>query len=129
MEKKTKHNIPPIIVIKTKVNTTTNANVLQTSEYKVKQSWQNIILLGEWVWNKSHQGVNRKPKPTPNHCSLWKHKGHFHDHVANHYEFNITTKYIKKITLQKGVKYEGVPLMLKYLDPLDNHILLRRKLG
>jgi hypothetical protein len=40
------------------VNTTTNANVLQTSEYKVKQSWQNIILLGEWVWNKSHQGVN-----------------------------------------------------------------------
>jgi hypothetical protein len=33
MEKKTKQNIPPIIVINTKVNTTTNANVLQTSEF------------------------------------------------------------------------------------------------
>jgi hypothetical protein len=57
MEKRANHT-PPIIVINKEVKITTNANVLQTSEYKVKQSWQNIILFGEQVWNKFYQGAD-----------------------------------------------------------------------
>jgi hypothetical protein len=46
-----------------KIIATTNANLLQNNEFKVKQSWKNILLLGEWVWNKVVQSSNRKLDP------------------------------------------------------------------
>jgi hypothetical protein len=55
---------------------TINANVLQTSESKVRQSQQNVLLLGEWVWSRSNQGVDQEPKPTPNCYSFYKHEHH-----------------------------------------------------
>ncbi len=55
---------------------TTNANVLQTNEFRVKQSQQNVLLLREWVWSRFNQGVNQKPKPSPNCYSFYKHERH-----------------------------------------------------
>jgi hypothetical protein len=40
------------------MKTITNANVLQISEFKVKQSQQKLFLPGTWVWSRFYQGAN-----------------------------------------------------------------------
>ncbi len=49
---------------------TTNANVLQNSKSKVRHSWQNVLLFGEWIWSGYVQGADQKPKLTPSCCSF-----------------------------------------------------------
>jgi len=42
LENKAKHNIPPIMMIHTKMRITTIANVLQNNESITRQSWHNM---------------------------------------------------------------------------------------
>ncbi len=63
MEIRIENNIPLSTLPNVKIIATTNANVLQNNEFKVRQSWQNIHLLGEWVWNKVVQNANNKLDP------------------------------------------------------------------
>ncbi len=46
LENKVECNTPPITLIHTKMRIITSVYVLQTNESMVKQSWQNILLLG-----------------------------------------------------------------------------------
>ncbi len=55
-------NTPPIIVIHIEMRTKISVNVLQTNEFRVRQSQQNVLLLREQIWSKFNQGEGQKPK-------------------------------------------------------------------
>jgi hypothetical protein len=76
MKNKVEFNTLQITIIHIEMKITTNANVLQTNESKVRQSQQNVLILGEWAWSRSNQGANQEPKPTPNCYNFYKHEGH-----------------------------------------------------
>ncbi len=54
----------------------TNANVLQTNEYKVKQNWEIILLLREQVWSRYDQNAYQESKLTPNPYIFCRKEGH-----------------------------------------------------
>jgi hypothetical protein len=86
-----------------KMKVTTNANVLEHNESRVKQSRQNILIPRKWVWSKFVQGANVELKPTLNYYSFCKHEGHVltvcpfiekdvWDAIINHFQTKIQTK-------------------------------------
>jgi len=76
MENITNTTLHQLTIIHTKMKTTTIVNVLQTSESKVMQNQQYIFLPREQIWSRYDQGEDKKPKPTPNHCSFYRQEGH-----------------------------------------------------
>ncbi len=42
----------------------------------VMQSQQYIFLPRVQTWSRYDQGAHQEPKPTPNHCSFYRQKGH-----------------------------------------------------
>jgi hypothetical protein len=60
-----------VTLINVRMKATTNVNVLQNIESKVKHSQQNILLPGYfYLESRSNQGVDQKPRPTPKCCSF-----------------------------------------------------------
>jgi hypothetical protein len=63
--------ITPLLTINNaRMKVTTNANVLEHNESRVKQSQQNILIPRKWVWSKFVQGANVELKPTLNYYSF-----------------------------------------------------------
>ncbi len=58
MENKAKRNTSLVTIISTWMKIIASVYILQISESKVKQSWQNIILLREKIWSRSNQSEN-----------------------------------------------------------------------
>jgi len=54
----------------------TNANVLQTNEYTVRQNWQIIFLLRKQVWSRYDHSAYQESKPTPNRYNFCRKEGH-----------------------------------------------------
>jgi hypothetical protein len=104
MKNKVEFNILQIIIIHIEMKIITNANVLQTSESRVRQSQQNVLILEELAWSRSNQGAYQEPKPTPNCYRFYKHEGHafincpfikknVQDAMINHFQIKMQMKW------------------------------------
>jgi hypothetical protein len=103
MEIKTKHSIPPTTIPNIGMNSKTSANVLQNNESWLSKVDKTYFLLGKWVWNRSIQRTDQKPRLTPDHYSFYKHDGHVFtkcpfieedvwDAMMHHFQIEVQTK-------------------------------------
>ncbi len=76
MEIRTKHSIPPTTIPNIRMNAKIMLMCCKTMNLWLSKVDKTYFLLGKRVWNRSIQGTNQKPRPTPNHCSFYKHDGH-----------------------------------------------------
>jgi hypothetical protein len=63
MEMKTENNTPLATLPNVRIITTIGVDVLWDNEFKVKQSWQNILLPRRRVWKKVVWNANQEFEP------------------------------------------------------------------